>query len=1005
MAIIPAKFRKTFEKLVESKFPYKLSFIITGVASTIWFLIRVIPKPSRAAYPCMRAAAPVMSAFILYLITLTGSVMLFRKAKNQVKKSRYILAGGLVIIAISLFALASNLNLKNIYAQYKSSNATVLEANTPYGEPRGIFPGRVVWAWNPDATDINCTNKLNDASRGVDGYFLAKNNNQIIIDSMLNDAVRKLTGTGTVKDAWTALFKSLNERKGLGSLDYSAGQKIFIKVNLGGGSWLTNAGDLSFITSGWQAGYYGMAETSPAAMLAVLKQLVTVYGIPQQNIYLGDPISHIYKHVYDQLVAVYPNVKYVDKSYTTLGRTKLNIPAEPVIYYSDGGDEMPDAVSDKLYTELQNADYLINIAALKAHARGGVTLTTKNHFGSHTRDGAGHLHTGLIAPENDIPIRTEYGVYRVLTDLMGHEKLGGNTVLFVIDGLWGGTEAVEKPVKWTTAPFNGDWPNSFFIAQDPVALESVCMDFLRAEFTSPTGPGKARPQFGAVDDYLLQAADSQFWPADLDYDPEGDGSIMGSLGICEHWNDPTKKQYSRNLGFDKGIELVSTNPSLVKTTVIASETADPPVVDGNETDACWTNAKWYPIDQTWITWGQVIPASDFHGEFKVSWSSEENLMYYLVKITDDTFIDGYVYPNDKYPDYDIVEVFIDEDKSGGLHVFDNNATWGLNAENAFSYHLATSKPADGGTSTDLVACDISGTDWSNRVTENYESHFPEFTMKRTGNVYTYEFSMKVYSDAFLKSNPENSRVNLVENKLMGMSIAYCDNDQPDQVRDNFFGSVWVPQAEYNDHWMNANGYGSVRLVTNLTPQNHAVVVSSEIPDFNISEKNQTLTIVNDLSAIFFDPDMDVLSYTVTCSSADLVFSTTGNKLTVNAGENYSGDFEVTIKASDGEFDASVVFMANDKTTGILNSGAFGKLKLYPNPASDFIVLQLPSVSVNSACRLEIYTMNGKKLISQEYERIKSSDEIRVNISELNSGNYIAKLSVGNKNYNEIFIKK
>ncbi len=1004
MSSVPQRFRKTFDKLVKNKIPFKVSFIIIGVISTVWFLIRVIPKPSRAAYPCMRAAAPVMSAFILYIISLAGTVLVFRKAKTQFKKSRYVIAGGLVLIAVSLFALASNLNIKKIYAQYKSSNATALVANTPYGEPRGIFPGRVVWAWNPDATDKNCTNKLNDASRGVDGYFLAKNNNQAVIDGMLSDAVTKLTGTATVKDAWTALFKSLNERKGLGNVDYSAGQKIFIKVNLGGGSWLTDASNLSFITSGWQADNYGMAETSPAAMLAVLKQLVTVYGVPQQDIYIGDPIAHIYKHVYDQLAAIYPNVKYVDKSHSDIGRTKLTIPTDPIIYYSDGGNDMPDAVADKLYTEMQDADYLINIAALKAHARAGVTLTTKNHFGSQTRDGAGHLHEGLIAPENDVPVRTDYGVYRVLTDLMGHEKLGGNTVLFMIDGLWGGTEAVEKPVKWTTAPFNNDWPNSFFIAQDPVALESVCMDFLRAEFTNPSGPGKARPQYGAVDDYLLQAADSKFWPAGLDYDPEGDGIIMGSLGICEHWNDPNKKQYSRNLGFDEGIELVSTNPSLIKTTLIASETATPPVFDGEDTDGCWTSAKWYPIDQTWITWGQAVPESDFHGEFKVSWSSAENLMYYLVRITDDAFIDGYVYPDGGYPNFDIVEVFIDEDKSGGLHVFDNNLTLGQNAENAFSYHLATSKPVDGGTSSNLVACDISGTDWSDQVIENYAAHFPDFKMKRTGNVYTYEFSMRVYTDAYSKADPEASRRTLSENKLMGMSMAYCDNDSLDGARDNFFGSVWVSAAEYNDHWKNANGYGSVRLVTNLTPQNHAVVVSSEIPDFSITGKNQSLTIVADLSTIFYDPDMDVLNYTITCASPDLAFNLAGNKLTVNATTNYSGDFEVTLKASDGEFDASTIFMVLDGTTGILNPKSENKLKLYPNPASEILWIKMPLSTENQDCKLEIFNMSGKSLQTELFPKTKSGSEIQINISGLKSGNYMARLTIGHKYYNEIFSK-
>jgi hypothetical protein len=975
---------------------YKVSYIIAGLASTVWFLIRVIPKPSRANYPCMRAAAPIMSSFVIYLIALSGSIMIFKRAKTHLARSKYIIAAGLFLVAISLFAIATNFNLKTVFAQIKSANTPRFVPNLPFGEPRGIFPGRVVWAWNPDATDINCTNKPNDPVRGADGYFLAKNNNQVVVDSMVSDALRKISGASSVKNAWTALFKSFNEFKGLGSVGYVPGQTIFIKVNLGGGGWLTNSNDLSFISLPWAAGYYGMAETSPAIIIALLKQ---------KDIYLGDPIAHIYKHVYEQLRAVFPDVKYVDKDHSDIGRTKLTIPAAPVIFYSDKGTVMPLAVSDKIYTEIQNADYLINIAALKAHARAGVTLNTKNHFGSQTRSGADHLHNGLIAPENDQPIRTEYGNYRVLTDLMGHKKLGGNTLLFIVDGLWGGTEAVEKPVKWNMAPFNGDWPNSIFIAQDPVAIESVCMDFLRNEFTDPNGPGKARPQFGAVDDYLLQAADSSFWPDGIRYDPENDGIIMGSLGICEHWNNSDKKQYSRNLGYNKGIELVSTAPELIKTTVIALETETTPIFDGEENDKCWTEAKWYPIDQTWITWGQKIDSSDFHGEFKISWSSADNLMYFLVKVTDDAFIDGYVYPSDGYPNFDIVEVFIDEDKSGGLHVFDNNATWGQNAENAFSYHMATSKPADGETSTDLVACDISGTDWGNRIIENYASHFPDFIMKRKGNVYTYEFSMKVFSDTYAKSNPENSRIALAVNKLMGMSLAYCDNDEPDGLRDNFFGSVWVPEAEYNDHWMNANGFGSVRLVTSLTGLNHPVVSTAEIPDFNILEKNKKLTIIEDFSTHFFDPDMDTLSFKVQCLSGYLHFDTDQNKLSVKADNGYAGDVLVTVTATDGQYEASLGFKIIDQTTGVSNYCLSGGINIYPNPASETLFLTLPAKTDNQSFTVEVFSMNGARMINEKFNSPEPKGVIRLNVSNLKTGAYMVRILLGRGNYSDVFYKE
>jgi hypothetical protein len=234
-----------------------------------------------------------------------------------------------------------------------------------------------------------------------------------------------------------------------------------------------------------------------------------------------------------------------------------------VIYYSDKGKEMPDAISDAMYQEMYDANYLINIAALKAHARAGITLCAKNHFGSHGRDGAPHLHPGLIAPDNDIQKRTDYNMYRILVDLIGHEKLGGNTVLFIIDGLWGGPEATEKPVKWKMSPFNNDWPNSLLISQDEVALESVCLDFLRQEATV-NSILKNRPLFGAVDDYLHQAADKANWPANIVYDPEDDGTPISSLGVHEHWNNATDKQYSRNLKSGQGIELISSPKSLVK---------------------------------------------------------------------------------------------------------------------------------------------------------------------------------------------------------------------------------------------------------------------------------------------------------------------------------------------------------------------------------------------------------------------------------------------------------
>ena len=61
----------------------RLFLPVTGLASLLWFLIRVIPKPSRAGYPCMRVAAPLASTFIIYLTGLFAAGRTVRRSGRQ----------------------------------------------------------------------------------------------------------------------------------------------------------------------------------------------------------------------------------------------------------------------------------------------------------------------------------------------------------------------------------------------------------------------------------------------------------------------------------------------------------------------------------------------------------------------------------------------------------------------------------------------------------------------------------------------------------------------------------------------------------------------------------------------------------------------------------------------------------------------------------------------------------------------------------------------------------
>lgn len=97
------------------------------------------------------------------------------------------------------------------------------------------------------------------------------------------------------------------------------------------------------------------------------------------------------------------------------------------------------------------------------------------------------------------------------------------------------------------SPFNGHYPCSFFASQDPVALESVGLDFLRAEM----------PLIKNADRHLHEAALANNPPSGTVYKP--DGERLSSLGVHEHWNNAIDKEYSRNLGTGNGIELVNLN--------------------------------------------------------------------------------------------------------------------------------------------------------------------------------------------------------------------------------------------------------------------------------------------------------------------------------------------------------------------------------------------------------------------------------------------------------------
>jgi len=473
-------------------------FHLAGIIAIVWFLIRVLPKPQRASYPCQQVAMSVSLGYIAFWSVLfTGLVIWLRNAKTKCTKTfPTVLVGFVVLFTITGAVFATS------YFQTEEPAVTSWDPipKQPMGIGVGVRPGRVVWVWNPNATEENLTGC----------WWEQQNNDQEVIDQMFSIGIQKLTETSNDSEAWDTLFSYFNDIQGYGNTGYQPGEKIAIKVNLNNA--LGGIGD-PYIKED------NDRDASPYVVKALLRQLVNVVGAAQQDITVFDssrPITNcLYNRVYYEtypatpLIEEFASIHYVDSLGGAVGREQV-VPSTTNIYFSDG-------VVRTLPTCVVDAKYLINIPLLKRHPiNTGVTLSGKNLFGS------------FIEPVSDLhPYHISgltMGNAAPQVDLFAYEHLGGKTLLYLGDGTFG-TKVDHKTIaKFLMYPFNDDWTNSLFFSQDPVALDSVMYDFLHTEGTNPIEGSQ---------NYLHQAA---IPPTDV-YDPEHDGTYLStSLGVHEHWD-------------------------------------------------------------------------------------------------------------------------------------------------------------------------------------------------------------------------------------------------------------------------------------------------------------------------------------------------------------------------------------------------------------------------------------------------------------------------------------
>lgn len=234
----------------------------------------------------------------------------------------------------------------------------------------------------------------------------------------------------------------------------------------------------------------------------------------------------------------------------------------------------------------------------------------------------------------------------------------------------------------------------------------------------------------------------------------------------------------------------------------APKASTAPLIDGKGNEAVWDNATWVSISNVYI--GNAVTADDFSGRYKVLWTSDR--LYILAEIKDNILRDVNTPALKNFWDDDCLELFLDENKSGGNHQYNYNA---------FAYHMAINNQDVADYGTDQQA-------------HLFNDHI---TSAKTvsGTTYTWEVSVKVFGDNFVYGQ-NNTPLTLTEGKVMGYNLAYCDNDAA-QTRENFIGSRYLAPAIANNGYINADVFAKLELVA-----------APVITDIDITKSTETFKI-------------------------------------------------------------------------------------------------------------------------------------------------------------------
>lgn len=741
----------------------KLFFPVTGFIALIWFLIRVIPKPSRATYPCQRAAFPIASSFVIWLTGVISGTIILKKLKKNFSALRHWVIGAGVVAFVALV----------IWNVQLISHINISAAFTPVKLPESDVA--IIQSAKTDAKSI--------------GYEEIK--------QMVTTAVSQVGGIGSVvKDGNTVVIKP--------NLIQSAG--LSTEVNGVTTDWRVTKAVVELVRS-----------VNPNGKVYVMEEaIVSTSSVFNYYNYTSANIPGV-----DEFIAIEKDSgAWQDKS--SPGLTLVN---------------MPDGLLHTQYyfnRKYKEADVVISLPTMKTHWNAGFTGGIKNLSIGTPPSNIYGISKNEIARNNMVDHNSD-DLHKWIRDYYKCRPAN----LVIMDGLqgyqngpipMGGNPAKDQMnMRLILAGKDAvavDTIGTLTVGWDPQTINYLC--YLNADGLGNIDPscinvlgkkvdevrkylaGRSTTGAASISDKTppqltissVQAANDNL-SISLNTDSE---TIMELVYIDGQLREPSSATGMNTINVDIG--GLSGNHQLTveaydrflnrtaKTVQFTAEgTTDPsagysapkanqaPVIDGIGNESCWQSAQWKDIKYLWL--GDTPTSDDFSGRFKLVWTPER--LYYLVEITDDKLSAPNTTPLKNYYDNDCLELFIDENHSGGNH---------QNNYNAFAYHIELDY--------DLIDNNTSGT-------QSYFNDHARVMRTQNGNVYTWEVELKVFDDTYNENSTNNVPVTLVKDKIVGFGVAYNDNDNK-MTRESFIGSMDIPGTDKNVAWINAGVFDTMKLV-------------------------------------------------------------------------------------------------------------------------------------------------------------------------------------------------